>query len=185
MHWDDDSSVLKTGTSGAVFWITGLPRSGKSTLGRALCAEIRARGLSAVSLDGDEFRKACGDDLGFDEKGRFANARRLNGMCRLLSSQGLIVVCSTVSLISEIHALNRATLARYIEVLLTVPADVLRHRDPELYGAADRGEALLPGVNQTYDLPLCPHIVLESAGGNLCLKTAVDELLKWLNEDES
>jgi adenylylsulfate kinase-like enzyme len=182
---DNDSSVLTTGSLGVVFWITGLPRSGKSTLGRALCSEIRARGLSVVSLDGDEFRKACGNDLGFDEKGRLVNARRLNGMCRLLSSQGLIVVCSTVSLISEIHALNRATVARYIEVLLKVPSEVLRHRDPKLYGAADRGEALLPGVNQNYELPLCPHIVLESAGGNLCLKTAVDELLKWLNEVDS
>src|SRR5215467_14030185 len=104
--------------AGTVFWITGLPRSGKTTLARALCAALRARKNPVVALDGDAFRAACGNDLGYDHGSRLQNARRLSGTCRLISSQGLTVVCSTVSLFAEIHTLNRATLKRYVEVVL-------------------------------------------------------------------
>jgi len=170
-----------TNHRGVVFWITGLPRSGKSTLAAALIEALRATGTPAAGLDGDSVRRAFGNDLGFDERGRLANALRLNGLCSLLSEQGLTVVCSTVSLISEVHALNRASIERYVEVLLKVPMNVLRCRDPELYAAAERGEALLPGVNQPFEYPTCPHVLLEPAGGVLALDQAVGELLKWMD----
>jgi adenylylsulfate kinase len=86
-----------------------------------------------------------------------------------------------VSLIAEVHALNRDTLECYVEVLLKVPLDILRRRDPELYAAAERGDALLPGVNQPFDYPTCPHMVLEQAEGDLSLEHAVGELLKWMD----
>lgn len=181
MYRSDNQADRATNLSGIVFWITGLPRSGKSTLASALAAAIRATGRPVAALDGDAVRRACGNDLGFDERGRLANARRLNGLCHLLSSQGLTVVCSTVSLIAEVHALNRDTLKSYVEVLIKVPIDVLRRRDPDLYAAAERGDALLPGVNQSFDYPICPHVLLEQTGDDLLLEHAVRELLKWMD----
>jgi len=166
---------------GVVFWITGLPKSGKTTLAQAFSEDIRAKGYATVMLDGDAFRRACGNDLGFDPKSRLLNARRLNGMCRLLSEQGLTVVCSTVSLITEIHALNRTTIQRYVEVFLNVPVETLRGRDPAFYNAADCGLAMIPGINQTFELPESPEIVFEPAGGTLCLEYAISELLKWMH----
>lgn len=182
-----DLSVPATGSTsaGVVFWITGLPRSGKSTLGRALWTEARSRGYSAVSLDGDEFRQACGNDLGFDMEGRLANARRLSGLCGLLARQGHVVVCQTVSLFSEIHNLNRRSFDRYVEVLLQVPASVRRRRDPRLYDAADQGEAMIPGVNQPYELPTQPHVRFETGIEDLCIPDAVDGLLRRLAQGEA
>lgn len=171
--------------SGVVFWITGLPRSGKSTLGKALWAEARLRGYSAVSLDGDEFRQACGNDLGFDMAGRLANARRLSGICGLLAQQGHVVVCQTVSLFSEIHALNRQAFDHYVEVLLQVPASVRRRRDPHLHDAADQGEAMIPGINQPYELPAQPHVRLATDFEDLCIPDAVEDLLRWLPQGKA
>lgn len=167
--------------AGIVFWITGLPRSGKTTLANALCASLRERNLPVVALDGDSFRAACGSDLGYDSRGRLQNARRLSGMCQLISSQGIIVVCSTVSLFAEIHELNRKTLKRYVEVLIETPAEILRRRDPTLYGAATRGEAHLPGVNQEYALPTRPEVKFTTTNAELDLDRAVSQLLEWLN----
>lgn len=172
-------------SAGVVFWITGLPRSGKSMLGRALWTEARSRGYSAVSLDGDEFRQACGSDLGFDMEARLINARRLSGLCDLLARQGHVVVCQTVSLFSEIHALNRRSFDRYVEVLLQVPASVRRRRDPRLYDAADQGEAMIPGVNQPYELPTQPHVRFETGIEDLCIPHAIEVLLRWLPQEEA
>jgi len=169
---------------GTVFWITGLPRSGKTTLANALCERLRSQNRAVVALDGDTFREACGGDLGYDEASRLQNAKRLSGMCRLISSQGFIVVCSTVSLIAEIHDLNRSTLARYVEVLVRVPNETLKRRDPELYGAAARGEIPLPGVNQSFSLPPRPEIVFEAFDAELELDSAVNKILELLESPD-
>jgi cytidine diphosphoramidate kinase len=168
-------------SAGTVFWITGLPRSGKTTLAKALCGRLRNENRAVVALDGDSFREACGGDLGYDDAARLKNAKRLSGMCRLISSQGLIVVCSTVSLFAEIHALNRNTFERYVEVLVRVPNEILMRRDPLLYGAAARGDIQLPGVNQSYSFPPHPEVVFEALNAELDLDHSVDQLIRWLD----
>ena len=172
-------------SAGTVFWITGLPRSGKTTLATALCAALRQHKVPVVALDGDAFRAACGGDLGYDSAARLQNARRLSGMCQLISSQGFTVVCSTVSLIAEIHALNRTNLESYVEVLVKVSDETLRRRDPALYGAAARGDAHLPGVNQSYSVPAMPEVVFETLDAELDLQAAVTQLLKWIDIQEA
>ena len=48
------------GRGGAVAWLTGLPASGKTTLGRKLARRLRAAGACAALLDSDELRVALG-----------------------------------------------------------------------------------------------------------------------------
>ena len=48
-----------------LIWLTGLPGSGKSTLAGILAERLRAQNLQVFQLDGDEFRRAFGADLGF------------------------------------------------------------------------------------------------------------------------
>lgn len=165
---------------GLVFWITGLPRSGKTTLAGAVAKALRGRGTAVVEVDGDAVRAAFGGDLGYDDQDRLVNARRISGLCKLLSDQGLTVVCSTVSLFHEIHDLNRATLSRYVEVMLETSPETLRRRDPALYEAAHTGTALLPGVNQACERPRTPSIVFESQDSDLGLEQAVAVLLTYV-----
>ena len=150
---------LRHGQPGRVFWLTGLPGSGKSTLGAALFRALRARGAHAAYLDGDAVRAACGNDLGYDRADRLENAMRLARLCRMLALQGLDVVCPTVSLFASVHAWNRAELPRYLEVLLQAAPQTLRARKP-LLREADAGRAEVPGANQDYELPGAPHLVL-------------------------
>ena len=70
-----------------IIQILGLPGSGKTTLAEALKER-----LNAIHLNADEVRATLNSDLGFSEKDRAENARRLGEMARLLSVQGHTVI---------------------------------------------------------------------------------------------
>ena len=84
-----------TGQKGATVWLTGLSGelytvqachsqlmstrtgSGKSTIGVALEAALLQLGKRAFRLDGDNVRFGLNKDLGFSEKDRNENIRRI------------------------------------------------------------------------------------------------------------
>jgi hypothetical protein len=70
-----------------IIQILGLPGSGKTTL--ALTLKER---LNAIHLNADEVRATLNSDLGFSEKDRAENSRRLSEMAKLLSAQGHTVI---------------------------------------------------------------------------------------------
>ncbi|MBI5240193.1 MAG: adenylyl-sulfate kinase [Elusimicrobia bacterium] len=148
---------------GRVVWITGLSGAGKSTVAALVHARLKRARPGTVLLDGDAVRQVCGNDLGYDRPHRLENAHRISRLCRLLSSQGIDVVCATMSLFKECHAWNRRNLPRYLEVYLRVPLAELKRRDPKgLYRrAADPGPVV--GVHMGFDEPAAPDLVVDNA----------------------
>lgn len=152
---------------GTVVWITGLPGSGKTTIAREVFLIIRSRTPAVAQLDGDLFREVMGHDLGYSMEDRLRNAWRLAHMCRLLSEQGFHVVCATVSLFRELHEWNRVNLSRYVEVYLRVTHETLASRNQKgLVRKAITGEVgNLIGVNQSFDEPTEPHLIIDNDDG--------------------
>lgn len=62
---------------GFTLWFTGLSASGKSTVATALEQHLLHLGLAAYRLDGDNVRFGLNKDLGFSEKDRNENIRRI------------------------------------------------------------------------------------------------------------
>lgn len=62
---------------GFTIWFTGLSASGKSTIATALEQHLLHLGYAAYRLDGDNVRFGLNKDLGFDEKSRNENIRRI------------------------------------------------------------------------------------------------------------
>lgn len=62
---------------GFTIWFTGLSASGKSTVATALEQHLLHLGLAAYRLDGDNVRFGLNKDLGFSEKDRNENIRRI------------------------------------------------------------------------------------------------------------
>ncbi len=143
-----------------VYWITGLANSGKTTLARILVDQLRADGLAAVHLDGDELREVYGDKPQFDPNARRQIALRNARLCALLSRQGITVVCSTISLFHEVQQWNRENIPGYREIFLRVPLEVLRARD-------QRGiyiQEAVTGVHFDAEEPKSPDLLLETDG---------------------
>jgi adenylylsulfate kinase-like enzyme len=62
---------------GYTLWFTGLSASGKSTVATALEQHLLHLGVAAYRLDGDNVRFGLNKDLGFSEKDRNENIRRI------------------------------------------------------------------------------------------------------------
>ena len=71
-----ERSTLR-GQKGFTLWFTGLSASGKSTIAIALEQHLLRLGLAAYRLDGDNVRFGLNKDLGFSEKDRSENIRRI------------------------------------------------------------------------------------------------------------
>ena len=126
---------------GRVYWFTGLSGAGKSTIGGLFFERPRARHPNSAYLDGDRLREVFGQDPGHSREARLAVAMRNARLCRLLSGQGLHLVCATISLFHDCQAWNRANIPGYREIHVRAPMAVLEARDPHgIYRRARSGE---------------------------------------------
>ena len=73
-----------------IYWITGKPNSGKTTLAYKIAKQI-----NGIVLDGDDIRKIFPDTFKVD--GRQRNQKRLVDLAILLDKQGFNVVIACVS----------------------------------------------------------------------------------------
>jgi len=143
-----------------VVWLTGLPRSGKSTIAERLEKELFAAGKRVIVLDGESLRRGVSSDLGFSTADRAEQGRRTAELARMLSDQGLIVVVATVSPTAAIRERAReiVTSERFVEVFCDAPLAVCEARDTDrLFARARAGEiANVTGVDQPFEAPTAP-----------------------------
>jgi adenylylsulfate kinase len=151
-------------SGGAVYWITGLSGSGKTTVARLLVARFRGLGAHPVFLDGDELRSLFGNSFGYTNDERLRLAMVYARLCHALSGQGFDVVIATIAMFSKVRSWNRENIGDYREIYLRVPIPVLASRDPKgLYARALRGEVQnVAGIDLAVDEPLTPDLVVDN-----------------------
>lgn len=169
---------------GCTLWLTGLPSSGKSTIGFSLEHLLVQRGHLAYVLDGDNIRHGLNKNLGFSAEDRAENIRRIGEVARLFADTGVITITSFVSPyrkdrdgVRELHA--KAGLP-FIEVFVDTPIAECEKRDPKgLYAKARAGEIKgFTGVDDPYEPPASPEVRLEA--GRRTLEECVAELANAL-----
>lgn len=143
---------------GTVYWITGLSGAGKTTLARAVAAELRARGRFALLLDGDELRAILGRETGgFDPASRSELAHVYARLAHALAAQGADAVCATISMFRAVRDWNRANDRAYVEIYLDVPFAERVKRDPK--GLYARGDGAMAGLDSAAETPETPDLV--------------------------
>lgn len=151
---------------GRLFWITGLSGAGKTTIGTILYQSLKERYPNTVLLDGDVLRQVFGNDLGYSKEERFACAMRYARLCKLLTEQGIFVVCCTISMFDEVRKWNRENILDYTEIYIKVPIEILKKRNQKnLYEDVKRGTAEnVVGMDLELELPKHPDVVLLNDG---------------------
>jgi adenylyl-sulfate kinase len=151
---------------GATVWLTGLPASGKSTVGAALEARLVGAGRAAYLLDGDNLRHGICGDLGFSEADRARNIIRVGELARLFADSGAVAIAALVSPLAdcrdEVRRIHQRAGLQFLEVFVDTPLEVCAQRDPKsLYARARAGEIHgFTGVDDPYERPVQPDLVL-------------------------
>ncbi|MEE9257520.1 MAG: adenylyl-sulfate kinase [bacterium] len=152
-----------SGPYGTVYWLTGLSGAGKTTIGLLLYERLRAGKPNVVMLDGDGLRDVF-DDIGYSPEERKRVAMYNARFCKMLSDQGIDVVCATISMSHRCREWSRANIPNYCEVYIRVPMEVLAKRDSKgLYAKARRGEtANVIGMDVSAEEPRHPDLVIDN-----------------------
>lgn len=145
---------------GVTIWFTGLSGSGKSTIARALEAELRQQGYGLEVLDGDIVRTNLTKGLGFSREDRDENIRRIGFVAHLLTRNGVIVLVSAISPYRAIRDEVRERIDDFVEVYVDAPLAVCEDRDVKgLYKRARAGEIKqFTGIDDPYEAPLTPEV---------------------------
>lgn len=163
---DDRRRLL--GHGGAILWLTGLSGSGKSTVARLVEKRLVERGVLAYVLDGDNVRHGLNADLGFGEKDRAENIRRISEVARLMADAGVIVLTAFISPFRADRARARAIAAEgtFLEVHVATPLEECERRDPKgLYAKARAGQIKdFTGLDSPYEAPEAPELVIGADG---------------------
>jgi adenylylsulfate kinase len=145
---------------GATIWFTGLPSSGKSTIAHTVEQILLDRRCRVELLDGPEIRQSLSRGLGFSPEDREENVRRIGYVAKLLSRNGVIAICASISPYRATREEIRQNVTNFVEVFVDVPVEVAERRDTQgLYARARRGELVdFTGVNAPYEVPEAPEV---------------------------
>jgi len=153
-----------TEQTGFTLWMTGLSGAGKTTIAKILVKDLQDRGLKIERLDGDVVRQSLTRDLGFSKEDRDKNIERVTFVAKLLSRNGVGVVCSFISPYQSVRDMVRAETTNFIEVFVHAPLEVCVERDVKgMYAKAFAGEIEnFTGVSDPYEEPVNADIVINT-----------------------
>ena len=155
------------GHKGQVLWLTGLSGSGKSTIANALEKQLYAEGKKTYVLDGDNIRHGLNKDLGFTNKDRVENIRRIAEVAKLMCDAGLIVITAFISPFRAEREMARSLFqsGEYKEIFISTPLKIAEQRDPKgLYKKARSGEIPnFTGINSPYEKPIKPELTIDTS----------------------
>jgi adenylyl-sulfate kinase len=167
---------------GFTLWFTGLSGSGKTTIAIPLAQALRERGLKVERLDGDIVRQSLTSDLGFSKEDRDKNIERVTFVAKLLTRNGVAVLCSFISPYRRRRAKTREEIGEFLEVYVECPVDECARRDVKgLYAKAFAGEIEnFTGVSDPYEPPDEPEIVCHTAEETV--EESVANIVSYLEE---
>jgi len=178
---------------GLTIWLTGLSASGKSTIAVELEHQLlHDRNVHAYRLDGDNIRFGLNKDLGFSEKDRNENIRRIAEVAKLFADSASVAITSFISpyrmdrdtarQLHEVPTPGEESGLPFVEVHVDVPVEVAEKRDPKgLYKKAREGVIKeFTGISAPYEAPLKPevHIVNDDQKP---VQEAVREIIAYLD----
>lgn len=167
-----------------ILWFTGLSGSGKSTIASALEFKLFEMNVITYLLDGDNIRHGLNSDLGFSDRDRTENIRRIGETSKLFVDAGLIVIVATISPFRYDRENVRKLVKHdeFIEIFVDAPLDICKKRDPKgLYKKVRSGEIKnFTGIDSYYEKPLNSEVHLKT--NDLNVEESVEIILKFLKD---
>ena len=150
-----------------IVWIQGVPNVGKTAVGTKLLPLLAGKGVGSTAfilLDGDDFRKACGNDLGYTLEDRNRNAERIIGIVELLSRQVNLVVCANLTS-KKFQKIAQERLDDYFDIYLFADQETLIQRDNKkmVYRSDIPGNENIVGTHVPVSHPGNPYMSIDTS----------------------
>ncbi len=166
----------------AVLWFTGLSGAGKSTLAHAVEEVLHEKNIRTFVLDGDNVRHGLCGDLGFSDKDRQENIRRVGEVAKIVIETGAIVLTAFISPFKSDRDRVRALVDQddFIEIYVKCSLEKCEERDVKgLYKKARSGEIKeFTGISSPYEEPEKAEVVVDT--GELELKESAEKVVDYL-----
>ena len=160
-----------------VIWIIGISGAGKTTVGKKLLNKFLKNGKPFIFIDGDEFREAMGNDLGYTLSDREKNGKRISRLCKFLNDQDINVIVSILSIFEEHQQWNRLYIKKYFEIYLDVDMDTIKKRNQKnLYQKKDI-EKNIVGRSIEFRPPKNPDLIISNNDTNQ-INSVVEDIYK-------
>ncbi|RXE46008.1 adenylyl-sulfate kinase [Chromohalobacter israelensis] len=156
------------GHRACLLWFTGLSGSGKSTIAGLVEEKLHAMGKRTYLLDGDNVRHGLNRDLGFSDRDRVENIRRIGEMSRLFVDAGMVTLAAFISPFRADRDAVRELMEAgdFVEVFIDTPLATCEQRDPKgLYQRARMGQIKdFTGIDSPYEPPDAPELHIVNDG---------------------
>ncbi|MAG55940.1 MAG: adenylyl-sulfate kinase [Planctomycetes bacterium] len=163
-----DERCRRLGQDPLTIWLTGLPKSGKSTIAVGVERRLLDEGFASLVLDGSTLRSSLAHDLGFRPQDRREHCRRLANVARLANDAGMITIVAMVSPHADDRELARTIVGaeRFVLVHCDAPLETCEARDDSgAFAAARAGEIEeFTGISAPFEVPESADLVLDTAG---------------------
>lgn len=142
---------------GIVFWITGLSGSGKSTIGNLIKKDIEKLFGKTIIIHGDDIRNIY-HLRKYNKKERLNLGISNSNLCKLISSQGINVIFTTVGLFNELYKYNRNNIKNYIEIFIKSDIKTLvKNKKKKFYKFKTK---FIWGLDIKPEFPKSPDIII-------------------------
>jgi adenylylsulfate kinase len=168
----------------AILWFTGLSGSGKSTISVELEKTLYEMGMHTFRLDGDNIRHGLNSDLGFSEKDRNENIRRVGEVSKLMVDAGLMTLTAFISPYKKDREFVRSLMedGEFIEIYVHASVEACENRDPKgLYKKARDGKIKgFTGIDSPYEVPVDAELFINTE--SLTINESVLKIVSYLKE---
>lgn len=153
-------------------------------MAHAVEEQLHQNGLNTFVLDGDNVRHGLCSDLGFSDKDRKENIRRISETAKLLLEAGVITLTAFISPFKAERAIARSLMPHgdFIEIHCFCPLQVCEQRDVKgLYKKARQGEIKdFTGISSPYEEPENPELKIDTH--QLNLEQSVQQVISLLRD---
>jgi adenylylsulfate kinase len=149
---------------GFIVWLTGMNRTGKTTLANQIAGRLAAAGRAVEVLDEGGPAKLFLEGLGSSKDDHARAVARLGYVAKAVMKAGGVAVCAVLSPYRDAREQLRKESRRVLEVFVDCGMEELQRRDVGgIYKKALAGELKdVPGVDVPYEPPAHPEVTVNT-----------------------
>ena len=160
---------------GILFWITGLPGSGKTSIAKLLHKRIEKIYGSPIIISGDEIRKDF-NLKGYERKDRLKIGFMYSKLFRRIVNQNINVIFSGGALYEKIQNFNRKNINNYFEIFI----DSNFFKNKKIKRISKKSKNVV-GINIKPEYPKNPNIRYYN-NFNISLKSSSNIIFKLIQK---